>query len=94
MNKDQQRALLAEVLKHEVRRYPAESDVLRLRAELEDVPPEREADVAETVRGLPHRFVLLHLKAMGALLPHLSAEEQAHVRQALERLAMPPQPRT
>lgn len=91
MTQDEQRARLAEVLKHEVRRYPAESDLLRLRAEVEEAPPEREAEIAEAVQAMPYRFCLLHIKALGPLLPLLSEAERSHVRQALERLALPPQ---
>ncbi len=91
MTKDDQRALLAEVMKHEVRRYPAESDLLRLRAMVEGEPaPAHEAELEEQVRAMPHRFALLHLKALKEMLPLLSEEERSHIRGALERLAVPP----
>ncbi len=91
MTKDDQRALLVEVMKHEVRRYPAESDLLRLRSEVEGTQTEEHAaEFEEAVRAMPHRFALLHLKALKEMLPLLSEEERSHIRGALERLAVPP----
>lgn len=87
---DRRRSLI-HVMQVEVRRYPAESDLLALRVEVErdDLSAEEQQKVDDAVVGMPHRFALLHVKAIQELVPLLSPASLDHLRRILEQMSTP-----